>query len=104
MLISSRKPYSSYVSEEESKPSKSNGTLGIDVTLHAHPRQWSGGIKRHNTFLHSEPIVQKIVYNDQDSRDSFGLEVGKKYVDVEVRGTVGYHTFTYKGDWFGGKL
>ena len=116
MTISSEKPYSNYVvregycisqEEEESKSSKSNEklTLDIDAAKNIHPRQWRDAITRHNTFLHSEPIIPKVlVKGDNNYRDCYGFVVGKKYLMEGVKGSVDNHAFVYEGGWLGGKL
>jgi hypothetical protein len=62
-------------------------------------------IQRHCTFLHSEPIVHKIlIKSPDDEKDCYGLDVGKKYVNIRVDGKVNSQPYLYQGGWLGGKL
>jgi len=60
-------------------------------------------IKRHSTFLHSEPIIYKILMINDDGRDCYGLEVRKLYPNIKVDGKVNSKAYTYRGGWLGGK-
>ena len=59
--------------------------------------------RQHGTFLHSEPIVAKILLkSDLDRKDCYGLNVGEKYKSVKVDGKVNSQPYVYKGGWLGG--
>ena len=65
----------------------------------------NGSHVTHVTFLHSEPIVPKLLTKcDNDYRDSFGFIVGEKYTNESVQDKFNNHTFVYQGGWLGGKL